>query len=184
MNDSYAQWVNSSGISNGFNYMTSLFTAAGGGAALKAIAGGVSAPPVAAAAAAGSLISGGKGMIQSKIQEAQAKARPDIAVGSMGSGGSIFALTQLRANLTRIGYDPKSAKAADDFMSIYGYTTNDVVMPNLNTRNLWNYVETSDCNVQGDVAYNVREALNNIFNSGVFIWHTNAIGTFNIGGNG
>lgn len=177
MNNAYAQWVNSSGMSNSFNQLMSSITTVGG---LGALAGGIGP----AAIGGGAAISGISGMISSQIENATAKQRPDTAVGSMGSGGSLFALSQLRANLTRVGWDIDSAQAADNFMSIYGYTTNSVTTPNLHSRNLWNYVETADCNVQGNVAYNVREALNNIFNAGVFVWHTNAIGTFNIGGNG
>lgn len=186
MNNAYAQWVNSSGMSNSFNQLTSSITAASG---LGAIGAGLAlANPVAAGAAiaggAAQLLSGTSGMIRSQIENQQAKQRPDTAVGSMGTGGSLFATSQLRAKLTQVGWDARSAKAADDFMSVYGYTTNDVVMPNLNTRTLWNYVQTLDCNVQGNVGYTVRETLNTIFNNGVFVWHTNDIGNFNIGGNG
>ena len=177
LNNAYAQWVNSSGMSNSFNQLTSSITATAG---LAALSGGLSS----AVLAGGAAISGITGMVHSQIENAQAKQRPDTAVGSMGSGGSLFALSQLRANLTRLGWDIDSARAADDFMSIYGYTTNAVTTPTLHTRNLWNYVETADCNIQGNVAYTARDALNNIFNSGVFVWHTNAIGNFNIGGNG
>lgn len=128
---------------------------------------------------------GGELGIASSVGGLLDKRRADESViGSLNSDGVNYAVNKNRIDVLQKGMDLDSAKAADDFMSIYGYTTNDVVTPNLNTRNLWNYVETTDCNVIGDVAYNVREKLNDIFNSGVFIWHTNAIGTFNIGGNG
>lgn len=167
-NDSFAQYMNGNIIKIGLSSL-----AAVGGIA----AGAVTKNPAGA-------IGGISSLVNTVGDIAQAQRIPDTTIGTMGSGGSLYSANELQVRAVQMGWDENSAKAADDFMSIYGYATNNVVTPNLNSRNLWNYVETADCNVQGDVAYNVRETLNNIFNSGVFVWHTNAIGNFNIGGNG
>lgn len=181
-NDTYAQYLNSNQINNGFSVamsgMKTVFQLAN--AASQIGNPGANIPMRIAGAAMGLFETAGG--VEAANRTAQRQA--DGSVGTMGSGGILYEMEELKVKAIAYGWDETSAKAADDFMSVFGYNTQQVTMPNVNTRTLWNYVKTRDCNIIGNVSYNVREVLNRIFNSGVFIWHTNNIGNFDIGGNG
>lgn len=187
--DSYAQWLNSNKINMGAAVTTqaisalgSMFLAGVGAAATGGATAGM------AATAAGSVVNNGIGLINTGItqqaSEQTAKNAPNASHGNLGS--SCYNITYNRNQIAFfvVGCDEDSAKAADDFMSVYGYTVNKVTNINTYNRNIWNYCKTRDCNVTGDIAYNAREGINAIFNNGVFIWHTNNVGNFDIEGNG
>jgi len=65
------------------------------------------------------------------------------------------------------------AKMIDDFFSLYGYCVNTVKNPqnSMNTRPNWNYVETRDINIAGDIPDEDLNALKTMFNTGVTLWH-------------
>lgn len=167
-NDTYAQYINTQGISTALSVL---------GSGIQFGQGVLSKNPA-------SILGGVLGAAQSIGNTITAMERPDTAIGTMGQGGTLYAMNQIKVKLLQLGYDEQSAIAADNFMSIYGYNTQQVLTPNLNSRTLWNYVKTLDCNISGDIGYIALEKLNSIFNNGVFLWHTNDIGNFNIEGNG
>ena len=63
------------------------------------------------------------------------------------------------------------AKVIDDFFSMYGYTTNEVKVPNIGTRENWNYVKTIDIQITGAIPNDDMTELREIYNSGVTIWN-------------
>lgn len=62
-------------------------------------------------------------------------------------------------------------KIVDQYFQRYGYRVNAVRVPNLQSRPKWNYIETRDCCLDVDAPENDAQELENIFNSGVTIWH-------------
>lgn len=64
-------------------------------------------------------------------------------------------------------------KEVDDYFTRFGYKTNLTKLPNVTGRKNFNYVEidSSDSCVTGDFSHDIIEKLNNIFRSGVTIWH-------------
>ena len=67
-----------------------------------------------------------------------------------------------------------------DFFHMYGYRTNLVKQPNLNTRQHFNYVETIDCVIHGDFENKYLEKIKSIFNSGITLWHTSVVGDYGL----
>lgn len=63
------------------------------------------------------------------------------------------------------------ARVIDDFFSMYGYATNEVKVPNIGTRQNWNYVQTIDIHIQGAIPNDDMSELRDIYNSGVTIWN-------------
>jgi hypothetical protein len=61
-----------------------------------------------------------------------------------------------------------------DYFKMYGYKTNDVKVPNLHTRRSWNYVQTVDANITGNIPNQDIQQIKNIFDSGVTLWHVGA----------
>lgn len=186
--NAYAQWLNANQLNMGVSLQSQALSALTNVVTSTATGGALAGGTGAALGAAKGLISGGVSLFNTvATQEAADKTARNAPNTNHGSiAASCYNIVHNKNEIVQlsIGIDNESAQAVDNFLSIYGYATNQVVTPNLNTRNLWNYVETSECNVQGNVGYTVRETLNTIFNNGVFVWHTNDIGNFNIGGNG
>lgn len=71
-------------------------------------------------------------------------------------------------------------KKLTDFFKMFGYKVNEVKIPNFRTRQHFNYVETRNCNIQGNINNNDLQAIKNIFDSGITLWHTDDIGNYNL----
>ena len=54
---------------------------------------------------------------------------------------------------------------------MYGYLTNTVKTPNLNNRPNWNYVKTIGANILGNIPQYDLQAIKDIFDNGVTLWH-------------
>lgn len=68
------------------------------------------------------------------------------------------------------------AKMIDEYFTAYGYCINEVKNPHdsFNTRPNWNYIETREINIAGDVPNDDLNELKTMFNSGVTLWHNPA----------
>lgn len=63
------------------------------------------------------------------------------------------------------------AKRIDDFFSCYGYSTKRVKTPNITGRAYWNFVQTENCVIDGDMPASSKEAIGRIFDGGITFWH-------------
>jgi MoaA/NifB/PqqE/SkfB family radical SAM enzyme len=54
---------------------------------------------------------------------------------------------------------------------MYGYKTNELKIPDLRSRQYWNYIKTINISIQGQMPEADRLRLCNIFDNGVTIWH-------------
>lgn len=59
------------------------------------------------------------------------------------------------------------------YFNLYGYTVKDYLDFDLNSRKYFNYVQTVDCRVTGDINEEHIEALQTRYNNGIRIWHYN-----------
>ena len=62
-------------------------------------------------------------------------------------------------------------KRLDDFLSCYGYQVNKVKAPNFTGRQYWNFIQTKDCVIAGNMPASSKEAIARIFDSGITFWH-------------
>ena len=110
--------------------------------------------------------------------------KPPITSATQGATQFDNYINNNYARAYALALDEQSAKRVDDFLSIYGYATNRVKVPNINNRNIFNYVKTRNCSISGLPA-NYNYEISQIFNNGVFIWHNAAsVGNFDIANNG
>lgn len=73
------------------------------------------------------------------------------------------------------------AKRIDDFFDMFGYKTNEVKVPNINSRPHWNYIKTVDCNIVGSVPADDLKGIINIFNRGITFWKNgNEVGDYSL----
>ena len=63
------------------------------------------------------------------------------------------------------------ARMIDDYFSAFGYKVNRNKVPNITGRSNWNYVETANCNIIGNIPQEDLDEIKQMFNSGVTIWH-------------
>lgn len=75
---------------------------------------------------------------------------------------------------------PEYRAKLSDYFKMYGYKTHRVKLPNLRTRQSWNYVKTVDCNIEGDFNANDLDKIKAIFDNGITLWHTGDIGNYNL----
>lgn len=69
----------------------------------------------------------------------------------------------------------------DDYFSRYGYATNKIKTPNIDSRPHWNYVQTVGCKVNGSIPCNDERAICAIFDKGVTFWkNPSEVGNFSL----
>jgi uncharacterized membrane protein YvbJ len=73
---------------------------------------------------------------------------------------------------------PEYIKKLTDFFNMFGYKKNEVKIPNLHTRQYWNYVQTLNCMITGDMNNQDLQIVKNIFDNGITLWHTDDIGNY------
>ena len=64
------------------------------------------------------------------------------------------------------------ADIVDEFFDKYGYNVSVVKVPQYNSRPSWNYIETKEINISGDIPQDDMQELKDIFNHGVTVWHS------------
>ena len=95
---------------------------------------------------------------------------PDIPVGRAAPCPSV-SLGYLDFYFYHVHLREAEAKHIDDYLSMFGYTTNKVKTPNLTGRRYWNFVQTENCEVRGEMPASSREAIGRIFDGGITLWH-------------
>ena len=75
---------------------------------------------------------------------------------------------------------PEYRRKLTDYFKMYGYKLNRVKVPNLHTRQNWNYVQTLEANIIGNLNDLHLRMIKNIFNAGITLWHTNDIGNYGL----
>lgn len=74
---------------------------------------------------------------------------------------------------------PEYVKTLEGFFHKYGYATNELKVPNLKTRKHFNFVQTIDATITGDVNTDILNEVKQIFNDGITLWHVNDVGNYN-----
>lgn len=96
---------------------------------------------------------------------------PVQARGNLNSGD----VSYTEGKLTYTGYmmniKAQFARCIDDYFTMYGYKTNRVKVPNINSRSNWNYVKTIGCNITGNIPQEDMQQIKDIYDSGVTLWH-------------
>ena len=72
-------------------------------------------------------------------------------------------------------------KKLTDFFKMFGYKVNEVKIPNFHTRQNWNYVQTSSCNITGNFNNEDLNELKSVFDNGITLWHTDDVGNYSLG---
>ena len=158
--DAFTNWL----TQNAVNIGTSI-TEIVGGTALGFASGGVLSTAGMGVALSGATKTAG---LIGEFREA--KLKPSIEGGSnsgdvnYSSGKNTFIISHMRAKNEYL-------KIIDEYFSKYGYKVNIIKNISFNSRLNWNYIETEDCNITGDIPQEDLKIIKQMFNNGVTMWH-------------
>ena len=99
-----------------------------------------------------------------------AEYRPNVVIGTP-SPSTAISFEYLNFYFIQVHVRENEAKHIDDFFSCYGYAINRVKAPNLTGRRYWNFVQTKDCVISGNMPASSKEAIARIFDGGITFWH-------------
>jgi hypothetical protein len=103
------------------------------------------------------------------------------SMSSMGSntnydyGNFIYGLFLIKKQIK-----PEYLKKISDFLYMFGFKKNELKVPEFYNRTCWNYVQTENCVITGSFNNDDLQALKNIFNNGVTLWHVDDIGNYSL----
>lgn len=74
------------------------------------------------------------------------------------------------------------AQRADQFFTMYGYAVNEIKLPNLHTRQNFNYIKTNGFQMQAALPASDAETIARAFDTGITFWHCalDSIGNYNL----
>jgi hypothetical protein len=75
---------------------------------------------------------------------------------------------------------PEYQKKLTDYFKMFGYKVNELELPNLQSRQHWNFIKTIGCNIYGDIPNEDLEKIRSIYNNGVTLWHGDWVGNYNL----
>ena len=116
-----------------------------------------------------------------KIQDAKMVA-DNVAL----QGGDVYFTYQNKFNGYCLVYRQISNEyiaLLENYFKKYGYKVNTIEIPNLHTRESWNYIRTIDCNIKASINAESLEKLRTMFNNGVTVWHTTDVGNYTLSNN-
>lgn len=104
--------------------------------------------------------------------------------GTSNSGMPLHQINKYGFHFIFMRYPYEYIKIIDNYFDKFGYAINDFKAVNYNNRSNFDYIETSQIIVDGDVPEDDMNVIKNMFNSGVRIWHnaTNFL-NFNVANN-
>ena len=109
-----------------------------------------------------------------QIQSLMAQQK-DMAVQPPQARGSYSANINLANDMQGFTFMTKAitaeyARSIDDYFTRYGYKVNCIMRPDLCTREHFTYIKTVGCSVMGQIGYEDRVKINEIFDHGITLW--------------
>lgn len=140
------------------------------------IVGGVVAMATGAGAVAGAsmIATGATGVLNTVNSVYQASKEPNRYHAGAPKNNLLTAMKKNRFEYHYRYLKKNQAKTIDDFFTMYGYQTNELKIPNLDSRPVFNYVETIDVNIIGGIPDDDMRTLKAMFNNGVTLWKPTA----------
>lgn len=119
-------------------------------------------------------LSGVSAALQAATKIIDAAVDPLSASGSMSGNTIPYQAGNIGFTLSFVCPYYANIQVVDEFFSLYGYRTNRLKVPNVNTRPLWNYVKTAGAVVTGPFTHTAKIAMQNQLDNGVTFWHVPA----------
>ena len=125
--------------------------------------------------------SGVSGVLGSLNGVYQASKEPNKSHSGSAKNNLLTAIKKNKFDIYYRSIKFNYARTVDDFFTMYGYQTNRVKVPNVNSRPCFNYVQTIDINIVGNIPSDDMIRLKQVYNSGVTLWkHTATVGDYSV----
>ena len=153
--DTFTAWFAQNGVGVGIGAAVSIGTVA---------AGIATANPML-------ILGGAQAIIGQLAQVRQASIQPDQAKGHTAAGPLRYSLNNLGYYYSKASVNSYFAQLIDDYFSMFGYKVNALKVPELDTRANWNYIQTIDANVIGNLPQEDLNRYKKALNDGITFWH-------------
>ena len=169
--DAYKIWLAQNQNTQALSYFTGGAQMAVGAALMVGSLG-------AATLAGGGLLLNGAQQIAGNLAKAKdAEVQPPQAKGNQSSNINV-SIGAHKFELWTKCVDPKHAAIIDDYFTAYGYKISTWGVPNIKSREKWNYIKTiGSCVSSEGIPVDDLEKIDSIYNAGVTFWHAG----YNIG---
>lgn len=117
------------------------------------------------------LVSTGEQIWSFYAKKADMALQPNQANGTYNSANIMLSLEKLCFTVCYYRLSYEQFKQIDNYFDKFGYAINDFKSVNYNNRSNFDYIETSQVVIEGDVPEDDMNVIKNVFNSGVRIWH-------------
>lgn len=87
------------------------------------------------------------------------------------SGEPKYFCNALKFKIYDVYGTPEYLEKIDSFFDFYGYNVSTVKVPQFTSRPAWNYIETREINIEGDIPQDDMQELKAMFNRGFTVWH-------------
>lgn len=109
------------------------------------------------------------------------RKNPVQTMGQRGNGNVNTGYKIQNFYFTNMHIREDYAKRIDSYFDMYGYATNTIKIPNLNSRPHWNYIETGDLNIKGNVPQSDLQEFKELFDNGITLWKSaNEVGNYSL----
>lgn len=173
--DTFKLWLAKNQFSTGLSL-------AGGALQIGAgIAGIIGTGGLGAVIGGGTVASGAMSIMNTFSNVHQASRNPNQATQGNGRNNLLTAIGLNKFEFYVQSLRKHHAESIDSYFTMYGYQTNKVKKPNMDSRPCFNYVQTIDINIEGGIPSDDMKRLKNIFNSGVTLWKDTAtVGDYSV----
>lgn len=109
---------------------------------------------------------------EAKMNDINREAAPDYAyISNLPSSTSGWVAFDGDFQFLHCSIDSTKAKRYDRYLTRWGYSIQDVLEPEINSRKVFNYVKTQDCKCIGNIYMADLLSIRKIFDDGVTLWH-------------
>ena len=117
------------------------------------------------------IVSTGEQIWNYYAKKADMELQPNQSNGSYNSSNIQLAMDKLCFTICYYRLSYEQFKQIDNYFDKFGYAINDFKPVNYNNRSNFDYIETSQVLIEGDVPEDDMNTIKSIFNNGVRIWH-------------
>lgn len=112
---------------------------------------------------------GGASLGHLLMQGYQSSKLPDRV--SLASNESVISRRGFSIDFMGTAPSAEDITRIDNYFSMFGYRVNEYSTPNPYAHVNWDYIQTGNCSVNGDIPLDAKLQIENQFNNGVRLWH-------------
>ena len=184
--DTFRAWVSSTGAKQVNSVAAGVTTTALLFMATQTVPGvnGLTAATVASEGAAGaalmSAISTATQGANAYVDYQYAKVHGQSVGGTVSESGLNWSEGRIGFRSTKYTIRPEFARIIDDYFTRFGYKVNRYKVPELKSRENFNYVKTMGCYIMGSIPNEAVVTISSAFDNGITIWHTTDVGNYSL----